>query len=149
MAKELTQVPDDLFRTIRFVYNLMSWSIAQELKDIYKIFISISALFNYFSSLFLYLIWIIEVVKNLSIPSDLFNLSSRSIEYLIELYNLKKHQVTCLKSQCKRLVEPACGWRYPCWLDDRNLWFLQRVSQHYYSLKNSWEAGYWWSVAKA
>lgn len=47
--KQLIQVLDDLFRTIRFVYNFMSRSIAQKEKELKDIYFQFNTLINYFS----------------------------------------------------------------------------------------------------
>lgn len=47
--KQLIQVLDDLFRTIRFVYNFMSRSIAQKEKELKDIYFQFNTLIQYFS----------------------------------------------------------------------------------------------------
>jgi len=47
--KQLIQVLDDLFRTIRFVYNFMSRSIAQKEKELKDIYFQFNTLINYAS----------------------------------------------------------------------------------------------------
>jgi len=55
--KQLIQVLDDLFRTIRFVYNFMSRSIAQKEKELKDIYFQFNTLINYFSLLLLIILF--------------------------------------------------------------------------------------------